>query len=92
MPPLPDPRVLSARLRAELARPPGQARISRADLLALVGYLQRCLRIMPFVRHAPDCRQAVREGKASTCTCGLQQAWSPDEAGGLSDGRSADAG
>lgn len=75
MPPFADPRMLVARLRAELARPPGQARIRRAELLALLAYLQRCLRLMPYVRHAPDCRQALREGRATECSCGLQRAF-----------------
>lgn len=79
MPPLTHPRILLARLQAELRKAPGQAHISRADVGALVVYVQRCLRVMPYVRHAPDCRQAIREGKAVRCTCGLVAAWSGED-------------
>ena len=81
MPPLTDPRILVARVQAELRKAPGQGRISRADVAALARYVQRCLRVMPFVRHAPDCRQAIREGKSVRCTCGLVAAWSGPDAG-----------
>lgn len=79
MPPLLHPRIVLARLQAELHKAPGQGRISRADVLALAVYVQRCLRVMPYVRHAPDCRQAIREGKAVRCTCGLVAAWGGEE-------------
>ncbi|MCB9779559.1 MAG: hypothetical protein H6742_13430 [Alphaproteobacteria bacterium] len=75
MPPLTHPRLLLARLQAELAKPPGQGRIRRTDVLALVHYVHRCLRVMPYVRHSPGCRQAIRIGRAASCTCGLSAAW-----------------
>lgn len=75
MPPLLHPRIVLARIQAELRKPAGQARMRRADVQALVAYVQRCLRVMPYVRHAPGCRQAIRQGQAMRCTCGLTAAW-----------------
>lgn len=79
MPPLVHPRIVLARLQAELKKPAGQGHLRRADILALVAYVQRCLRVMPWVRHAPGCRQAIRQGRASQCTCGLAAAWGGQE-------------
>lgn len=76
VPPLVHPRIVLARLQAELGKPAGQGRMRRADVQALVAYVQRCLRVMPYVRHAPGCRQAIRQGRAVGCTCGLAAAWS----------------
>ncbi len=75
MPPLVHPRIVLARLQAELRRPAGQGHVRRADIQALVAYVQRCLRVMPWVRHAPGCQQSIRHGKAVGCTCGLTAAW-----------------
>lgn len=75
MPPLVHPRIVLARLQAELRRPAGQGHVRRADIQALVVYVQRCLRVMPWVRHAPGCQQSVRQGRAVACTCGLTAAW-----------------
>ncbi len=68
-----------ARLQAELHKPPGEGRMRRADILALIAYVRRCMRVMPWVRHAPTCRQAIRQGRASQCSCGLTAAWSGDD-------------
>jgi len=85
VPALSHPRILLARLQAQLRKPPGAARISRVDVGTLVLYVQRCLRVMPYVRHAPDCRQAIRQGQTVGCTCGLAAAWT----GQADDGGSA---
>lgn len=79
MPPLVHPRIVLARLQAELRKPAGQARMRRADIQALVAYVLRCLRVMPYVRHAPGCQQAVRQGQAVGCTCGLVSAWQGED-------------
>ena len=79
VPPLVHPRIVLARLRSELKKPPGEGRIRRADVHALVVYVGRCLRVMPYVRHAPGCRQAIRQGQTVRCTCGLAAAWSGED-------------
>jgi len=65
-------RRLLHRVRRELAKPPGEARLDRRDVRALVRLAERLLRLGPYVRHHPDC--AVTRGSEweKRCTCGLE--------------------
>lgn len=69
------------RMRMELAKPPGEARIPkralRANLNALVQLFDA---LKPFLKHAPDCRSVTEPPSTSyggswpqRCSCGLAE-------------------
>jgi len=67
------------RIRRELNKPPGQGRLKRADIIALLDLAERGERMEPFVAHKPKCK--VRKildyagGVMAGCDCGLNSAW-----------------
>lgn len=66
-----------SRLRDALAHPPGEARISRADLATLLRDAERTERLRPYLAHRPECRFHTERrpyGQITlpgACSCGL---------------------
>ena len=68
-----------AKVRAELAKPPGQRRLKANQVEGLLVLAERGERLEPFVRHREGCSvRVVLEyggGVEDGCDCGLMGAW-----------------
>ena len=74
-----DLHRLLERIRTELSKPTGQARLSRPDLRSLLSALESFLLLRAYIRHDPGCGALRGLHWKRHCTCGLDRHLHPPE-------------